>query len=89
MYSESSKHTRPAQPESPTVKKTTNPGADLSRRKFLVGAAGAVAATPFVTNGLYSASGAADTTPGSAATVKERRKLGTLEVSASGWASRT
>lgn len=66
------------------MKKTTNPGADLSRRKFLVGAAAAVAAAPFVTSGLYSASGAAVTGPGSAATVKGRRKLGSLEVSSVG-----
>lgn len=41
--------------------KTTNRGADLSRRNFLAGAA-AVAAAPFLTSGVYSASGAAATT---------------------------
>jgi len=38
---------------------TANAGADITRRKFLAGAAAAVAAAPFVTSGLYSASGAA------------------------------
>ena len=63
---------------------TTNPGADVTRRKLLVGAAAALAAAPFVSHGVFSASGAADTTLGSAATVKERRKLGSLEVSSVG-----
>ncbi len=64
---------------------TTKPAADtITRRKLLVGAAAAIAAAPFLTSGLYSASGAAVTTPGSAATVKGRRKLGALEVSSVG-----
>ena len=66
------------------MKKTTNPGADLSRRKLLVGATAALVAAPFVSGGVYSASGAAVTTPDSGATVKERRKLGFLEVSSVG-----
>lgn len=63
---------------------TTQPRTDLTRRKFLLGAAAAVAAAPFVTSGLHSASGAAAPSPSSATTVKGRRKLGTLEVSSVG-----
>jgi aryl-alcohol dehydrogenase-like predicted oxidoreductase len=63
---------------------TTTARADLSRRKFLVGAAAAVAAAPLLTSGLYSASGAAVTSPGKAARVSGRRKLGSLEVSSVG-----
>ena len=64
--------------------KRTNSGAGLTRRKFLVGTAAAVAAAPFVTSGHYSARGAAVSSPGTAATVKGRRKLGALEVSSVG-----
>src|SRR5687767_1407377 len=53
---------------------------DPSRRKFLVGAAAAIAAVPLM-SGLSSASGAASPTPASAAEVNARRKLGSLEVS--------
>jgi aryl-alcohol dehydrogenase-like predicted oxidoreductase len=56
----------------------------MNRRKFLVGTAAAIAAAPFVTSGLNSASGAAVSNPGKAATVSGRRKLGSLEVSSVG-----
>jgi aryl-alcohol dehydrogenase-like predicted oxidoreductase len=62
----------------------TNQQSGFSRRKFLTRAAAAVAAAPFLTSGLYSARGAAVTTPGSATAVKGRRKLGALEVSSVG-----
>jgi hypothetical protein len=63
---------------------TTNTGADLTRRKFLVGTAAAIAAAPFVGSGLHSASGAAVDNSPNAATLTERRKLGSLEVSSVG-----
>ena len=56
----------------------TRPGADLSRRKFLVGTAAAVAA------GLHSASGATANDSSKAANISGRRKLGSLEVSSVG-----
>ena len=64
--------------------KSSKPGTDLTRRKFVVGTAAAIAAAPFVTSGLYSASGAAVSTLASAAKVSGRRKLGSLEVSSVG-----
>src|SRR4051812_8582022 len=62
---------------------STRPCADVSRRKFLVGTAAAVAAAPFVAAGLKSASGAPVNTS-KAATVNGRRMLGKLEVSSVG-----
>ncbi len=63
---------------------STQPGADLSRRKFLVGTAAAVAAVPLVAAGLHSASGAAASSSSNPANISGRRKLGSLEVSSVG-----
>jgi Predicted oxidoreductases (related to aryl-alcohol dehydrogenases) len=60
----------------------SNVEAGFSRRRFLAGAAVAVAA-PFVVSRVSAASGAAALTSGTAAAVG-RRKLGTLEVSSVG-----
>ena len=63
---------------------TTKQSADISRRKFLLGAA-ALTAAPLLTSRLHAASAAtAAITPGKAPTVSGRRKLGTLEVSSVG-----
>ena len=62
----------------------TRPGADLSRRKFLVGTAAAVAAAPLIAASLHSASGATANDSSKAATISGRRKLGSLEVSSVG-----
>lgn len=64
--------------------KTTNSETGFTRRKFLIGTPAAIAAVPMVSRGLSPASAAADDSPGSAAVVKERRKLGSLEVSSIG-----
>lgn len=65
--------------------KATKQSADVSRRKFLCGAA-AVVAAPLLTSRLYAASSAAAPaiTSGKAPTVSGRRKLGPLEVSSVG-----
>lgn len=56
---------------------------ELSRRKFLAGAALAATAQ-FATTHLYGADAAGVSTPARAATLKARRRLGSLEVSAMG-----
>lgn len=56
---------------------------NISRRKFLAGAA-ALSAAPLLTSRVHAASSAAASAPAKAPTVSGRRKLGTLEVSSVG-----
>ena len=56
---------------------------NISRRKFLAGAA-ALSAAPLITSRVHAASSAAASAPAKAPTVSGRRKLGTLEVSSVG-----
>ena len=63
---------------------TTPSGGDFTRRKFLVRTAAAAAIAPFLSSGLSAAAAAPVRAPASAASVKGRRKLGSLEVSSVG-----